>query len=188
MPWLQVYRAPGKASCQKGTAKHSRVEPSTAQAQPRRSQAQARNSPGIIMHSRAWARAIWRRFCIVKRDDLLAQVDFVLASVSFRITQRFRDDFVLENVTNRSPRSPESILFNFVLVFAVFRNTQRFLQFRNDFVLENVTNRSPRSPESILFHFALVFVAFRNTQRFLQFQNDFVLGNVTNRSTESIWY
>ena len=25
VPWLQVYRAPGKASCQKGTAKHSRV-------------------------------------------------------------------------------------------------------------------------------------------------------------------
>ena len=145
MPWLQVYRAPGKASCQKGTAKHSRVEPSTAQAQPRRSQAQARNSPGIIMHSRAWARAIWRRFCIVKRDELLAQVDFVLASVSFRITQRFRDDFVLENVTNRSPRSPESILFHFAFVFVSFRNTQGFLQFQNEFVMENETNRSTGS-------------------------------------------
>ena len=30
VPRLQVYRAPGKASCQKGTAKHSRVEPSTS--------------------------------------------------------------------------------------------------------------------------------------------------------------
>ena len=145
MPWLQVYRAPGKASCQKGTAKHSRVEPSTAQAQPRRSQAQARNSPGIIMHSRAWARAIWRRFCIVKRDELLAQVNFELASVSFRITQRFRHDFVLENVTNRSPRSPESILFHFAFVFVSFRNTQGFLQFQNEFVMENETNRSTGS-------------------------------------------